>query len=183
MSNYFLVTATGQDKPGVVSKVTEVFLKHNYNLEESRMAVLGGEFAAIMLVSGSEDSIDKMKTSLGKLESDGIAASVKETKPYNADKFKDYTQCELSLTGADHEGIVHNLSSKLKEENINIQSAHTEVVSAPITGSVLFCMNSTIMVPPSLPVEQLRNDLDKIAQEQSVDIELIEIRQSASQVV
>ncbi|MBZ0186776.1 MAG: hypothetical protein K8F91_11050, partial [Candidatus Obscuribacterales bacterium] len=46
MNNQLLVTAVGEDRPGIVARVTEVLSGHGANLEASRMAILGGEFAA-----------------------------------------------------------------------------------------------------------------------------------------
>ncbi len=171
MTNHLLVTAVGEDRPGIVAKLTQVLVSHGANLEESRMAILGGEFAAVMLVTGEMDA-NKLQHDLSALEKDGITVTTRATKPISVDKYRDYTACEIFLRGADHEGIVHSVSSQLRDKDINIQSVHTEVISAPVSGSPLFCMNATILVPPSLPVETLKSDLASIGDAQSVDIEL-----------
>ncbi len=177
MTNHLLVTAVGEDRPGIVAKITEVLVSHGANLEESRMAILGGEFAAVMLVTGQMDASELQKD-LSALEKDGIAVTTRSTKPISAERYRDHTACEIFLRGADHEGIVHSVSSQLKDKDINIQSVHTEVISAPVSGSPLFCMNATILVPPSLPVETLKSDLARIGDAQSVDIELKVRRES-----
>jgi threonine dehydratase len=41
---YLVVTTVGPDKRGIVEKITEVMLNQQANIEESRMARLGGEF-------------------------------------------------------------------------------------------------------------------------------------------
>ncbi|MGD9679812.1 MAG: glycine cleavage system protein R [Candidatus Obscuribacterales bacterium] len=172
MGNQLLVTAVGEDRPGIVARVTEVLAGHGANLEASRMAILGGEFAAIMLVTGASDKLEAIKKDLSVLEKDGITISTKLTKPVSPEIYKDHVRCELSLRGADHEGIVHSVSSQLRDKKINIQSVETDVVGAPITGTPLFCMNATILVPPDLPVGKLKEELDEIARSQSVDIDL-----------
>ncbi len=171
MTNHILVTAVGDDRPGIVARITEVLVGHGANLEESRMAILGGEFAAVMLVT-AEVNADALLNDLKELEKDGISVTTKMTKPISADKYSSYIPCEIFLRGADHEGIVHSLSSQLRDRDINIQSVHTEVIGAPETGSPLFCMNATVLVPPSLPVDQLKKELQQIGDAQNVDIDL-----------
>lgn len=171
MTNHILVTAVGNDRPGIVARITEVLVSHGANLEESRMAILGGEFAAVMLVT-AEVNADALLKDLKELEKDGISVTTKMTKPLGADKYASYIPCEIFLRGADHEGIVHSLSSQLRDRDINIQSVHTEVISAPETGSPLFCMNATILVPPQISVEDFKKELQKIGDSQNVDIEL-----------
>src|SRR4051812_38699482 len=72
MKTQLLVTLFGEDKPGIVARVTELFVANGANLEESRMAILGGEFAAIMLVSIEADKVEALKSKLEKLSSEGI---------------------------------------------------------------------------------------------------------------
>lgn len=171
MTNHLLVTAVGEDRPGIVARLTEILVSHGANLEESRMAMLGGEFAAVMLVTGDID-MNALQNELRALERDGFHVTTKPTKPVAIEKYRNYTSCEIFLRGADHEGIVHSLSSQLKDKDINIQSVHTEVISAPVSASPLFCMNATILVPPSLSIEELRKELARIGDSQSVDIDL-----------
>ncbi len=56
MSNksYLVLTAVGPDRPGLVSEISSMVLSAGANLEDSRMAILGGEFALLVLVSGDE---------------------------------------------------------------------------------------------------------------------------------
>ncbi len=171
MTNHILVTAVGEDRPGIVARITEVLVSHGANLEESRMAILGGEFAAVMLVTG-EINADALLKDLHELEKDGITVSTKQTKPISTEKYGAYIPCEIFLRGADHEGIVHSLSTQLRDKDVNIQSMHTEVISAPETGSPLFCMNATVLVPPSIPIDEFKKELQRIGDLQNVDIEL-----------
>ena len=57
MSAYLVISAIGQDRPGIVDEVSAFILSHQCNVEDSRMAVLGGDFALIMLVSGPETGV------------------------------------------------------------------------------------------------------------------------------
>ena len=51
-NNYLVISALGKDHPGIVNTLTKTILNHGCNIVDSRMTVLGGEFAIIMLISG-----------------------------------------------------------------------------------------------------------------------------------
>lgn len=167
-----LVTSIGEDRPGIVARLAELFVANGANLEESRMAILGGEFAAIMLVSMSNDKVSELEKDLARLQTEGISVSTRKTEQMMSGRFQGYANYEISLKGADHEGIVHKVSSFLRDQSINIQSVETTVVNAPVTGSPLFQMRALVLVPPALSGAQLQKSLDHIANEESVDIEL-----------
>lgn len=170
MKTQLLVTLVGEDKPGIVARVTELFVANGANLEESRMAILGGEFAAIMLVVIDEAKIEQLRGSLNKLSAEGITTTCKQTRAAQANA--GHSSVTLSLRGADHEGIVHSVASYLREKHINIESLETGVTNAPIAGTPLFSMFATLQVPSSLTLEDLRSKLNEIAKRESVDIKL-----------
>jgi glycine cleavage system transcriptional repressor len=172
MRTQLLITSIGEDRPGIVARLTEVMVCHGANLEESRMAILGGEFVAIMLVSIAVDRVESLEKDLQKLHSEGISATARKTEYIDTSRFHGYGTFEIWLRGADHEGIVHRVSSFLHDQAINIQSIDTTVVNAPVTGTPLFQMKALILVPPSVKAGDLRKKLNDIADEESVDIEL-----------
>jgi glycine cleavage system transcriptional repressor len=170
MKKQILVTAAGEDRPGIVARLTEVFVKHGANLEESRMAILGGEFAAIIMIAVPEERIDGLKKELKALDDETITVTTKTTKPLDPKRFAKYAPYEITLTGADHEGIVHRVSRFLQDHSINIQCMDTEVVHAPVSGTPLFHMKATLLVPPSISFPKLQHQLDDIGDEECVDI-------------
>src|SRR6266481_3460631 len=45
------VTAVGADRPGIVAAVSRVLYDIGGNIEDSRMAILGGHFAMVLIVA------------------------------------------------------------------------------------------------------------------------------------
>ena len=180
MRTQLLVTSVGEDRPGIVARLTEVFLSHGANLEERRMAILGGEFAAIMLISLATEQEPALGAALAKLHQEGIVVNLKRAAQSKVDRMEGYSSYRIKLTGADHEGIVFRVSSYLKDNSINIQAVDTQVVNAPETGSPLFQMTASLLVPPAVRVAEVRKDLNRIADEESVDIDLHEISTPAA---
>src|SRR5271165_5577240 len=117
MKSQLLVTAIGEDRPGIVAHLTETFVKHGANLEDSRMAILGGEFAAIILVSVPSDQCDCLKKELSNLKD--IVVSTRTTNMPMPGRFTGYVPYDLLVNGADHEGIVHKVSAFLRDRSIN----------------------------------------------------------------
>ena len=68
MSEQLVITALGDDRPGIVDELSNALFKHELNIEDSRMSVLGGEFAVLLLVSGSAQSIDDFVADTASLE-------------------------------------------------------------------------------------------------------------------
>jgi glycine cleavage system regulatory protein len=172
MKSILVVTLTCADRPGIVDEITEVISAHAANWEESRMAHLGGEFAGIVKISVPAERADALTAALRALESNGIAVVVKATQAPPVETSEGHAICEIQLTGADHEGIVHAVSHFLASQGINVEAMETQVVPAPITATPLFQMHAQIKVPQRLSQGELSSGLDHLAHELGVDIEV-----------
>jgi len=62
MENYLVITALGEDNPGIVHKLTETVTNCSCNVVDSRMTVLGGEFAVILMASGKWNHLQTHRT-------------------------------------------------------------------------------------------------------------------------
>lgn len=170
MSKQLLVTVTGRDRPGIVEQVTEVLVRHGANLEESRMARLGGEFAGIMKVAVPQKRSVRLTADLKGLKKKGIEVI---TRPLRGASHRNRAGClphQIEVKGADHEGIVHGVAASLAELEANIEELSTDVVPAPVTGTPLFNMRAVVGVPASVGTARLRERLDRLASLQGVDI-------------
>jgi len=136
------------------------------------MALLGGEFAAIILVTVPDPRMEALNKSLVQLMGEGITITTKPTRGLDSERLKGHVPLELKVSGADHEGIVHRVSRFLRDRAVNIQSMESEVVSAPVTGTPLFSMRATVQVPPSVPLSELKKQLAAIGDQESVEIEV-----------
>ena len=169
---YLVVTAVGHDKRGTVEKITDLAVAHHANIEESKMARLGGEFAVIMLLSLLDENVEKINSEFDKLQAQGLTVTSRITDFSRLQKFKGYVPYEISVIGADHEGIVNRVASYLASEQINIEEMDTTVTNAPNTGTPLFSMSAQVQAPPDLSLGQLRKKLAKVGDELDIDIEV-----------
>jgi glycine cleavage system transcriptional repressor len=169
---YLVITVVGPDKQGTVASITKVTSEFHANIEESRMARLGGEFAVIMLVSLPEANQGGLLAGLQALEANDLSVFCKTTNLARLAMLEGYVPYEVLVFGADHEGIVHQVAEYMASEGINIESAETQVTKAPLTGTPLFSMRAIVQAPPSLSLHQLRAKLNDVGDALCVDIEV-----------
>jgi glycine cleavage system transcriptional repressor len=79
---------------------------------------------------------------------------------------------EISVIGADHEGIVHSVARYLSSQKIQVETMDTHVGRAPTTGTPIFSMHAAIQAPPELSLPELRHKLTELGDELGVDIEV-----------
>lgn len=170
MTQSLVITAIGADRPGIVNDLTEVLLDASLNIEDSRMSVLGGEFAIILLVTGTTDSINSVTTDKDKLEKRlNLNLLIKPTSravPSDA-----YTRYLIKVEGMDNPGIVHKLARYLSLQNINIVNLQTISSHAPHTGTPVFTVNMQVDIPNSASIEAIEAGFIKTCDELSMDAE------------
>ncbi|MCG8586082.1 MAG: hypothetical protein MI757_15345 [Pirellulales bacterium] len=172
MKSFLVVTVTCADRPGIVERVTDVVAAHGGNWEESRLARLGGDFAGIVMVSAAPERVDELKTALASLADDDMTVAFKDTTQAAPAAPAEHTICSLRLDGADHEGIVHDVSAYLAKHGVNVEAMETGVVSAPMSATPLFHMEARLDVPAALSLDELRENLLTIAEQLGVNIEV-----------
>ncbi len=173
MSAYIVLTAIGPDRPGLVDEISAFLADREINIEDSRMAVLGGEFAVILLGGGEAGVFDTLRNSLSILEkSTGLTISMKSTLAPHERKITPSLPHRLTATSMDHPGIVREITRILHKRNINIQSLDTHVSRAPLSGAPIFNMKCVISIPVGEKLSMIRKELEKLGDRMDIDIEI-----------
>ena len=170
MSHSIVLTVVSDDRPGIVETLSEIIADHGGNWTESSMMSLAGKFAGILLVHMPEIQAPAFLEALDDLESDGmqIVAQRSDT-PAIKDAASEYS---FDLVGQDRPGIVHDITGVLTKHDVNVQELETTVQSASMSGESLFMAHARIFVPPDADLEALQDELEELANELMVDIEL-----------
>lgn len=171
MKAYFVLTALGHDRVGIVEELTEILGNEECNIEESRMAVLGKEFAVILLASGEAQAVERLTDRLPRLREElGLQIEIRPTESESViPAGRPYLIEAVSL---DAPGIMHSVTAILKESGVNIEEVSTETSSAPWTGATMFIMKGTIILPQGVHAVDLRERLESLEHEQDIDIKL-----------
>jgi glycine cleavage system transcriptional repressor len=162
------VTAFGVDRPGIAAAVTEVLFGHGGNIEGSRMAILGGHFAMMLIVAIPDDADPKvLERALGApaAELDLIVAvrPVAEAAPEHAHG----VPWVVSVYGADRPGIVHRVSERLAANRVNITDLATRIVPGP---KPVYVMIMEVNVPAGSDAGAIDSELKALAAELEVDL-------------
>jgi glycine cleavage system transcriptional repressor len=166
-----LLSVVGDDRPGIVERVTRVVVERSGNVEQSRSARLAGQFAGFYVVAVAEAQVDALKRGLEALATDGLTVSLR-TAAERSRAAEGYVPHQLEVRGADHEGIIHDLCALLAEKAVNISEMATDVRPSPETGTPMFAMDAVLEVPPAVPARELRKWLNDVADKLSVDVSL-----------
>jgi glycine cleavage system transcriptional repressor len=169
---YAVLSAIGADRVGIVDDLAALVSGRGGNIEESKMAVLGGEFAAMMLVALEAEALEDLVARTGELESKlelkiGIKGTRKDPGPSAGARGRPYTLETVSLDG---QGIVHAVSAVLRAYGINIEDLETRTERAPLTGAPLFRMKADIVLGQEVAVSSLRRELEELQTGQDIDI-------------
>ncbi len=168
MRKQLVLTASGRDQVGVVDEMTELLLRWEGNVEASRMVRLGGDFAMLMFVTAPEDKIESLRAALAEVH---YAKFDVHTRLSEVEVVEESAAipCAITVLGADHMGIIHQVARYLAEQGINMETMTTEVVAAPMSGTPLFTMSAVVRVPPQLEISDLREALAFIADELGIE--------------
>ena len=170
-SSFMVLTAVGKDRPGLVNEITSLIHTAGANLEDSRMAILGGEFALLLLVAGSQATLAEIEAGVPKLEQKlGLSIVTKATeRSAPAKRFLPYL---LKVTGFDRPGIVHQVSELLARLDVNVASLESRVNFAPLSGTPMFILDAELQVPDQATLRRLRQDLTATCDEVDLDFTL-----------
>jgi glycine cleavage system transcriptional repressor len=177
MQKTFVLTVTGPDRIGIVERVTGLLFEQGGNVETSRMARLGGEFAILMLVTMPDKQTGGLEASLEPLTAMGYKVTTTATDRASTSHRPGWLPYRIEVEGADDEGIIHEVSRYLAERGINIESVESETTAAPVSGSPLFSMNALVVAPPTLACAVWEPGLAQIAEKMNLEIRVSSSRQ------
>jgi glycine cleavage system transcriptional repressor len=176
MKTYYILSAIGKDRPGIVADVSEVIYDCGGNIEDSSMSLLRKHFALLLLFSTEREEVNqKLATGLKRLEWEKNLTvffspiTLEEAYPKPRDKTEEF---KITTSGIDHAGIVYKVCRLLADQGISIVNMETRQVPSAESGTPLFEMDINIGVPLSISEQRLREDLHRLANELVIDLVL-----------
>ena len=168
INNQLVLSALGEDKPGLVNELSRYVLNSGCSVLDSRMAVLGGNFALLLQVGGNWNNIAKLENQLTALESDlGLTITSKRTALQTPDK--DLLPYGIDVVALDQPGIVHSLAKFLSQRKINIQEMVTSSYPAAHSGTPMFSVHMTVDIPASIQISALREEFMELCDQLNLD--------------
>lgn len=164
-----VLTLIGDDRSGLVNAIAEAVAGHGGNWERSQMAELAGKFAGIVMVTIPDGRLDEFTAAMGPLTGlldVTVHRAADHTDPADVQRFT------LDLLGSDRPGIVSDITAVLAGHGVNIDTLATATREAPMAGDMLFEATAELDIGPGVDVGALRADLEALAGELMVDIDL-----------
>lgn len=166
-----LLTVIGDDRPGIIAKVTGVLYRTGCNLEDIAMTILENELAMIMIVSGRETQRKQAETGLRTL---GKAAPLtffwKEMgrqAPYRKPS-ADTVRYLITAIGKDRTGIVHKISQILATAGLNITDLNSKILGT--RGKALYALALEVDVPKRFEIKKLDKAFSPVRRTLELDI-------------
>lgn len=166
-----ILTVIGDDRPGLVSALSAPVNAHDASWMRSQMSRLAGKFAGIVLVEVADDRLDALTADLRALAAQGLHVTIERT---DEPAGRATVRLHLDLLGADHPGIVAEVSAALAARDVSIEELATDVRDAPMAGGTLFEARAVLTAPPGTSTEELGAVLEELADELMVEIRLSE---------
>ena len=172
MKKNLVITLTGPDQVGLVERFTRLVLEYQGNVQASRMIRLGGVFAMLVHVSVPESNLEDFRERVRGMRAEGYKLTTNLSEEWDTREYSGWMPYQITLRGADHEGILHGVAQHLAEKGVNIESLETDVVQAPMSGIMLFMMDAVVLAPPEVSLHECQETLAEIGDRLNVEIEV-----------
>ncbi|GAA1394367.1 glycine cleavage system protein R [Luteococcus peritonei] len=164
-----VLTLIGDDREGLVSALSSVVADHDGNWLESQLARLAGKFAGVALVEVPDSRANAFRAAARTVEGLDVVVT-----PADGEVAGEGTPVTLNLVGNDRVGIVREVTSTLARQGITIDELHTSTRPAPMAEGKLFEAVAQLRVPGDVELTTVREQLEAIASELMVDIDVDE---------
>ena len=170
MKKYTILFLVGKDRPGIVDDISTFLFERGANIEDSRMAVLGGCFSVMTLFSCSSQQLEEIEGNLSVLRKMGFETSLHRAQaPDSVFDAPDFP-IKMRVTSMDHPGIVRKVVRILRRHDVNIRSMMTRMASAPLSGAPIFNLVLEASLPSENDVSKVREDLEDLADRMNMDL-------------
>ena len=166
-----VIATVAEDRPGLVSELSEIVHALALNIEDSRMTVLGGEFAVLMSVGGDEAALVSLEQKLGEQAAGGGFAYL--FRRTGDREHREHQLFTVTVEAMDHPGIVSGVTRFFSERGVNIRELTTETERAAHTGTPVFNLTMEVEVSAGAAIGDLRSAFDAFCVAESLDGELI----------
>ncbi len=170
-----VISAIGTDRPGIVNELSQLIAQHKGNIDDSRMTVLGGEFAIILLISAAAEELKKIETVLNQ-QAATLSLSILSKRTGCLDSNADTIAYLVDVVTIDNPGIVYKLADFFSHRNINIHNMRTDRYQAPHTGTQMFAIEMVIAIPRNIIIADLRDEFLDLCEVMNLDASLEVIR-------
>lgn len=125
MSEQLVVTSVGENRQGIVSKITLLIAECELNILYSRMAIVGSEFTLVTLVEGPVGRIIRFESAIAQLSGQlDLMSVIKRTKGHY--RHGPERIGKIRYTGEDRPGLLSKVTEFFADKGMDLASLRTE---------------------------------------------------------
>ncbi|MFH0896971.1 MAG: phosphoserine phosphatase SerB [Candidatus Bathyarchaeota archaeon] len=164
-SNFYLVTVSSEDRPGITASLTEILSRYNVTILDAEQATIQGVLALSFLVEMDKPTREKAANDLQK-KADELDLNLKVT-PFGELKTRKKILYMLTcLTSIPRGEVLTRLSKTLYQNSANIETIHQQ------TGEDLTALELLVDVSGSPDIEKLKQEIMANGKELGFDVAL-----------
>jgi glycine cleavage system transcriptional repressor len=171
MKKFRILSASGDDRPGIVHQVSRFVFDNQGNMEDSRMAILGGQFSLMMLFSATEGDIAKMERELPALQQQtGLRIFLYDAIDPREYKREPSLPVRLEVVAMDSPGIMVQIAEVLEKHRVNVETLDAHLSPAPASGTTVSSVKMKICVPQDVSLKDVKESLNALAGQINLDV-------------
>ncbi len=174
-NSHLVISALGKDRSGIVDQLSKAVYELDCNITDSRMTVLGGEFAVLLLVEGPWNQLAKLEDQVQELQ-EKLTLTITTKRTEERDANANLLPYGVDVVSLDHPGIVYSLANFFSEKNINIEEMTTSSYAAAHTGTPMFSVRMSIGIPANIHIAALRDEFMDFCDNMNIDAVLEPIK-------
>ena len=172
MNHFAIITAFGQDRPGIVALMADSLYRLGCNIEDTCMTRLRGEFTMMLMVRlpdgmAAEDLARRLIPYTTPLDLAVLCRAMPDLAATRQTALEIPTFI-LSVYGADHPGIVAQVARTVARHQGNITDMNTRVVGSG--DRPIYVMVLEVQLPEAQQADQLRQALEELKPLLGVDL-------------
>ncbi len=165
MKMKLLISVFGNDRPGLVKRISDAVKNNQGNWLESRLSHLGGRFAGLILAEFEKEHLDTAAKALQQLSDPQLEIRTEASvEAQNGETVK------VQLVGNDKPGIVYEIAEALNGINANVEKLDSRIEAAPMSGGELFKARLTVSLPQGVNFSDVKERLESMADDLMVDL-------------
>ena len=167
-TDQLVLSALGADRPGIIEELSRAALDCGCNILDSRMAVLGGDFALLLQLAGNWNTLAKLEDQLPGLE-ERLSLKITSRRTHEAPLVRDMMPYAVEVVAMDQPGIVHHLARFFSQREINIQEMITSSYPAAHSGTPMFSVHLRVGIRGNIRISDLREEFAEFCDNLNLD--------------
>ena len=155
-----VLTIIGRDRAGVVASLADAVRFHQGNWKRSELVEIAGTFAGVVVVEVGHDRVDELLTNLLVLREQGLHVTARQVEEPTV--APDAEEVRLRLTGDDRPGVVHEISTAIRDAGISISRLGTVTDLPGEDGGKLFEITARLTVPIGADLDAVLDSIGEV---------------------